>query len=302
MPSNQSIRKELAGLIAVIAFAAAAGFIAKALYGKDMIPQAYLAPIYAIIVLITGYVWVLIITAVIEKVVEPTIGVTKARGIKNLFYIVAGIVIVAVIAAIFEFTSYLTGLLVSAGFAGIVLGLAAQQVLGNIFAGLELLSSHPFDIGDRITLVTSTYGLLGLSYPHESLLNGFTGVVTDITVFFTRMDLDDGTPATFPNSVVVGSMTVNHSKVTFRTTRVRMDLDKRLHFDTFRQQFLASLANYEVIEAEKCRVEIVEIGSTTYQVVMIVWSSIAYEEPIKTIIIQNALKIQSDMVSQLPKQ
>lgn len=37
-----------------------------------------------------------------------------------------------------------------ASFTAIVLGLAAQQTLGNIFAGIVLLSARPFTIGDRV--------------------------------------------------------------------------------------------------------------------------------------------------------
>jgi small conductance mechanosensitive channel len=242
MPANQSIRTELAWIVAVLAFALAAGIIAFSLSYNHYFPSKFLPVINAIIVLVTAYAWVRIITAVIEKVVEPTIGVTRAHGIKNLVYVVAAIILIVVISAIFEFN--LTGVLVGAGFAGIVLGLAAQQVLGNIFGGLSLLASRPFDIGDRITIVTPSFGLLGPSYNHEPLLNGFTGVVTDITIFFTKMDLDDGRPAVFPNSVVVVSMAVNHSRAVFRSVRIRMDLDKRISFVTFKDKISESLKGY----------------------------------------------------------
>jgi small conductance mechanosensitive channel len=54
----------------------------------------------------------------------------------------------------------------------VVLGLAAQQTLGNVFAGTVLLSARPFRVGDRIRLhagglagqVTGTVETLGLLY------------------------------------------------------------------------------------------------------------------------------------------
>jgi len=298
MPANQSIRKEVAGLVAVIAFAVAAGLIASVLSQDHYIPNQFLKPIQAIIVLISGYVWVVIVTAVIEKVIEPTIGVTKAHGLKNLFYVSAGVILVLIISTIFEFN--LTGVLVGAGFAGIVLGLAAQQVLGNIFAGLSLLGARPFEIGDRVTLVTSSYSLLGSTYPHESLLNGFTGVVTDITIFFTKLNLDDGTPATFPNSVVLGSMVVNHSHISSRSVRVRMDLNKKVEFEVFKQKFLESLSSYNNIEVDRSNVQLADVGASTYQIIMIVWTTSIYEEPIRTIVIRNALKLQSELAPESP--
>jgi small conductance mechanosensitive channel len=37
-----------------------------------------------------------------------------------------------------------------AGFTAVVLGLAAQQTFGNVFAGVVLLSARPFRVGDRV--------------------------------------------------------------------------------------------------------------------------------------------------------
>lgn len=41
-------------------------------------------------------------------------------------------------------------LLIGAGLAGVVLGIAAQQSLGNAFAAVVLLMARPFVVGDRI--------------------------------------------------------------------------------------------------------------------------------------------------------
>jgi small-conductance mechanosensitive channel len=41
-------------------------------------------------------------------------------------------------------------LALGASFTAVVLGLAAQQTIGNIFAGIVLLSARPFTIGDRV--------------------------------------------------------------------------------------------------------------------------------------------------------
>lgn len=37
-----------------------------------------------------------------------------------------------------------------AGFTAIVVGLAAQQTIGNVFAGIVLLAARPFQVGDRV--------------------------------------------------------------------------------------------------------------------------------------------------------
>ena|SRR5580700_7856255 len=43
-------------------------------------------------------------------------------------------------------------LLVGGAFTAVILGLAAQQTLGNLFAGVVLLSARPFQVGDRVRL------------------------------------------------------------------------------------------------------------------------------------------------------
>lgn len=66
-----------------------------------------------------------------------------------------------------------TETLVAGGaFTAIVLGLAAQQTLSNLFAGLVLLTTHPFRVGERVRVqggvlagqLEGTVGQLGLFY------------------------------------------------------------------------------------------------------------------------------------------
>lgn len=85
-------------------------------------------------------------------------------------------------------------LLLSGAITGVVVGIAAQQSLGNAFAGLVLLFSRPFVVGEYITLRS---GALGGQYDGE---------VTAITLMFTRMLTDDG-PVSLPNSGVLAAAT-----------------------------------------------------------------------------------------------
>jgi small conductance mechanosensitive channel len=52
-----------------------------------------------------------------------------------------------------------TGSLIAGGaFTAIVLGLAAQQTLGNLFAGLVLITARPFRVGERVRLQAGALG------------------------------------------------------------------------------------------------------------------------------------------------
>ena len=70
-------------------------------------------------------------------------------------------------------------LLVGAGLASVVLGIAAQQSLSNIFASFVLLFTRPFNVGDRIIIRSATLGVLecdvraiGLTYVTVSTETG----------------------------------------------------------------------------------------------------------------------------------
>lgn len=85
-------------------------------------------------------------------------------------------------------------LLVSGAITGVILGIAAQQSLGNVFAGLVLLVSRPFSVGEWIVVNS---GSLGGSYQ---------GRVRSIGLTFTTIDTDQG-PLNFPNSALIAAAT-----------------------------------------------------------------------------------------------
>jgi len=289
--------------IAIVGIAViVAGIVYYYSHVVTIIPLAYVVPVYAVISLVSGYMIIRVISTFIERLVDPRLGVTRSRAIKNFFQIVAAILLVLLVFSYFGFN--LTNWLIGAGFIGIVLGLAAQQILGNLFAGIAILSSRPFDIGDRLTLITSGYGINAMTYPHENLVNGYTGVVQDIGIFYTRLRTDEGVPLVLPNSVVIGSLVMNLTRVKERTVRMRMDLEKRIVFNEFKEEFtsLIKSSGAEMINPETLHVDIVDVGLQTYQVVMWLWTKSVFEEPIKTLIGQNAIEAQRRLLARPAEQ
>jgi len=88
----------------------------------------------------------------------------------------------------------LSGLLVGAGFLGIVVGFAARQTLGSMIAGFVLMFSRPFTIGDWVQIGEAE------------------GVVTDITIFNTRLENFDGEFQVIPNDMVTNQTVTNRSQ------------------------------------------------------------------------------------------
>ncbi|MGH9107141.1 MAG: mechanosensitive ion channel family protein [Acidimicrobiales bacterium] len=83
-------------------------------------------------------------------------------------------------------------LVVGAGVAGIVLGIAAQQSLGNVFAGLVLLLARPFAVGDRIRVRSGALGGL------------FDARVLEMSLTYVTMRTEDG-DLKVPNSAMLAA-------------------------------------------------------------------------------------------------
>jgi small-conductance mechanosensitive channel len=104
-----------------------------------------------------------------------------------------------------QFIGYLLVLLFSASAAGynlsgflaggtvvtVVIGLAAQSSLSNIFAGLILTASRAFSVGDMITV--RTWAFSGIEY---------TGTIHDITLIYTTLATPAG-KVKIPNARMV---------------------------------------------------------------------------------------------------
>jgi small conductance mechanosensitive channel len=72
----------------------------------------------------------------------------------------------------------------------VVLGLAAQQTLGNVFAGTVLLSARPFRVGDSVRLQGGP------------LAGQIEGTVSQLGLLYTTFATEEG-PIMVPNSVVL---------------------------------------------------------------------------------------------------
>lgn len=119
---------------------------------------------------------------------------TRLRVVRRLIFVV--IVLIGCILALGEFTKLnrlATGLLASSAVLGIVLGLAARQVLANPLSGLLLAFTQPIRIGDTITIADET------------------GRVDDLTLSYTYIDTGDGRLMIIPNEQVVTSVVFNRS-------------------------------------------------------------------------------------------
>jgi small-conductance mechanosensitive channel len=89
----------------------------------------------------------------------------------------------------------LQAIAVGGGFAAVVMGLAAQQTLGNLFAGMVLLSARPFRLGERVR------------FQAGALAGGADGVVASLGLLYTTLSRGDER-IMIPNTLVLSSAIV----------------------------------------------------------------------------------------------
>jgi small-conductance mechanosensitive channel len=83
-------------------------------------------------------------------------------------------------------------LLLGGAITGVVVGIAAQQSLGNLAAGVVMLIARPFAVGEFVRV-------------RSGALNGpFDGTITSIGLVYTSLETDEGSLA-IPNSALLGA-------------------------------------------------------------------------------------------------
>ena len=83
-------------------------------------------------------------------------------------------------------------LAIGGAFTAVIVGLAAQQTLGNLFAGMVLLSARPFRLGERIRLQAG------------ALAGGADGVVASLGLLYTTLSRGEER-IMIPNNLVLSS-------------------------------------------------------------------------------------------------
>ncbi|MFA5312978.1 MAG: mechanosensitive ion channel domain-containing protein, partial [Methanomassiliicoccales archaeon] len=95
----------------------------------------------------------------------------------------------------------LSSLFVSLGIIGLAVALAAQQVLENVFAGILISLSKPYELEDWVDIG---------GVPTTKIAR-----VRDMSLMFTELKDIDGRTITFPNSFMMTNKVVNYSKAGF---------------------------------------------------------------------------------------
>lgn len=125
-----------------------------------------------------------------HRVLAPRVGPSHA-GVVRLLVTVVGLGI-ALLATLGLLAVPVQHLLLGGALTGVVVGIAAQQALGNVFAGLVLLLARPFNVGDQIRVLSGSLG------------GELRGRVTGMGMTYVTLDSTEGL-LSVPNSALLSA-------------------------------------------------------------------------------------------------
>ncbi len=144
----------------------------------------------AIIIVFLGFFVAKKFAQTVERLcLKSDLDVTLTKFIVNI--VKFGIIISAVIIAIGKLGITLTPFIAGIGAASLGVGLALQGTLSNYGAGLSIIITRPFIVGNTITV------------------QDVFGIVEEIKLGHTILLTEDGEKITVPNKYIIGEVIVN---------------------------------------------------------------------------------------------
>ena len=191
-----------------------------------------------------------------SHVKEPPTRMLLVRAIR------VSVIILTLLVALDKFGFQIAPLVAAVGVAGVGVGFAFQGVLGNIIAGLSIIFTKPFRVGEYIELL------------------GAHGQVVTIELFSTTLIQLDQSRVVIPNRKVVGE--VLHNFGTIRQLNLTVGVSYGANLDEVLKVVKEVVAgNPRVLKEPPPVVGVSELASSAVTLVIQPWVSVADVVPAK---------------------
>jgi small-conductance mechanosensitive channel len=128
-----------------------------------------------------------------RQLLEPRVGTAHSAIVRYAVLIVGAFTTLLLTLVLFGVP--VSQLVLGGALTTVFVSIAAQQALGNVFAGLVLMLARPFKVGDEIRLRAGSLGGGGT----------LDGRVTDIGITYVRVDTSSGL-VSVPNSQALNAV------------------------------------------------------------------------------------------------
>lgn len=160
--------------------------------------------IFSLIFLVIGWKAANWVARALERfAVKKNLDITLARFLAGGIRLI--ILVILIVVTLGNFGITITPLIAAIGAAAFGVTVALKGPLANFGAGLSIILTRPYSVGNTITI------------------RGYTGVVEDIKLFATILTSSDGERITIPNNKIVGEVLVNTRQYEMVTTKIGID-------------------------------------------------------------------------------
>ena len=182
-------------IFTVLAVAAACASYAfghdlKTLFEPGHLGNSIAATLTAVAFLVFASIAVVSVASRTRERLQSVTGSAHAGVVRYVIVLIGVILTIGITLALLKVP--VGQLFIGGAFATIIVTIAGQQALSNIFAGLVLLLSRPFQVGDVIQLRSG------------ALSGQIEGTVTEIGITYLRLDTGDNVMS-LPNSQVLAA-------------------------------------------------------------------------------------------------
>ena len=182
-------------IFTVLAVAAACASYAfghdlNTLFEPGHLGNSIAATLTAVAFLVFASIAVVSVASRTRERLQSVTGSAHAGVVRYVIVLIGAILTIGITLALLKVP--VGQLFIGGAFATIIITIAGQQALSNIFAGLVLLLSRPFQVGDVIQLRSG------------ALSGQIEGTVTEIGITYLRLDTGDNVMS-LPNSQVLAA-------------------------------------------------------------------------------------------------
>lgn len=194
------------------------------------------------------------IVRILGKVLRKINGIdlTLVKFLENIAYY--ALITVVIIAALNKLGIATTSFLAILGAAGLAIGLALKDSLGNFASGVMIVIFKPFKVGDTV------------------IAGGITGTVTEVSIFNTVFLTADNQKIIVPNSKITSSSITN---VNAKDTR-RIDIIVGISYEDNIKQAKEVLEkvvkeNERVLKDKSVAIAVAELADSSVNISVNVW-------------------------------
>ena len=137
---------------------------------------------------------------------------------------------IAILIVAESFGIPVNSLIAALGVAGLALSLSVQNLLSNLFAGVQIISTRPFSVGDVVDAA------------------GVSGTVAEVRLFHTKLKTVDNRVILVPNGQITAATVTNYSTEPERRLEMRFPVSAEAEPEAARGAILgAASANAGVL-------------------------------------------------------